>query len=148
MFTKKIVYNDILLWYELPERIFSAFDEKHLGGRLVIHTDDGSTQKRYIDDFFGFKTFFINTDLTLNKEKRQVECTVTFGIPIKITAVLCLFPILFFIKTSIADRMFDFTFFLWVLLIETGIYGILLITYMIDKKRRIGLLKKILSSPI
>ncbi len=29
MFTKKIVYNDILLLYELSERIFNAFDEKH-----------------------------------------------------------------------------------------------------------------------
>lgn len=30
MFTKKNVYNDIILWYELSERIFNAFDEKHL----------------------------------------------------------------------------------------------------------------------
>ena len=52
MFTKKTVFDNINIGHDFSDKIFNAFDEKHLGGNVMICSKDGGIRKRHIDDIF------------------------------------------------------------------------------------------------
>ena len=141
-FTKKIIFDNLNMEYDILEKIIEAFYAKHLGGNLIIQTSNGQTRKIRISDFFGFGFTGINTVLLLNDEKKQIGCIVKYGVVIKIMALIFLIPFCYFVNYSIINRVFDFTFFFLVCALEIGVYGVLIILYVIEKKRRINLLKK------
>ena len=39
-FTKKIIFDNLNMEYDILEKIIEAFDAKHLGGNLIIQTSN------------------------------------------------------------------------------------------------------------
>ena len=90
MFTKKTVFDNINIGHDFSDNIFNAFDEKHLGGNVMIRSKDGGIRKIHIDDIFSMNSFRIDVEISVFRDENRVECKMSYNKIVKILMLIFL----------------------------------------------------------
>ena len=144
MFTKKTVFDNINIGHDFSDNIFNAFDEKHLGGNVMIRAKDGGIRKRHIDDIFSMNSFRIDVEISVLKDENRVECKMSYNKIVKILMLIFILmpavPAVVSVFKNLPD--FDWIFCLIVIFAQAVLYLIFELIFIAASKRRINLLKK------
>ena len=144
MFTKKTVFDNINIGHDFSDNIFNAFDEKHLGGNVMIRAKDGGIRKRHIDDIFSMNSFRIDVEISVFRDENRVECKMSYNKIVKILMLIFILmpavPAVVSVFKNLPD--FDWIFCLIVIFAQAVLYLIFELIFIAASKRRINSLKK------